>query len=270
VLGETRGARERVIVLLVRRADVWGMIDLRSSRLRPARILVVDPDASTRDRLRTILDIEGHLVEGVDGLTAARARLRSGGVDLVVTELRFADASGFDLLDDLDGPAVIVLTDVDHQTARLRSFRLGADDYIVKPFDGEELAARVSAILRRTSPERSDETIAFDDLEIDLRSRVVITNGTAIETTAKEFDLLAFLAAAPGRVYTRQQLLSAVWGSSTEWQQAGTVTEHVRRIRHKLLDAGGTDCIQTVRSVGYRFDRRAVSVDLVRMAAAVA
>lgn len=222
-----------------------------------ARILVVDDDLATRNLLHAVFDLEGYVVAGAEGLATARLHLLSHEVDLVVTDLRLGDGTGFDLLADRGGRPVLVLTSTDSIELRLRAFRMGADDYVTKPFLPDELAARVAAIFRRVDARPANETLGSDVLEIDLRSRIVTVDGLAVDTTAKEFDLLAFLAANPGTVYTRDQLLTAVWRSSSEWQKEETVTEHIRRLRRKLVNASRKEWLQTVRGVGYRFDRRA-------------
>lgn len=122
-----------------------------------------------------------------------------------------------------------------------------------------ELVARVQAVLRRSRITIGDamREIVFDGLRIDPAAREVWVDDRLIETTAKEFDLLAFVAAAPGHVFTRHQLLREVWRSSSEWQQEGTVTEHVRRLRAKIeVNPDQPRWLQTVRGVGYRFERR--------------
>jgi DNA-binding response OmpR family regulator len=219
-------------------------------------VLVVDNDPETRELLRTIFTVEGYSVIGVGGVEAARSCLHNHDADVVITELRLGDGTGFDLLEDASSEPVLVLTSATADEPRLRAFRMGADDYVTKPFILDEIVARVRAVLRRTGRATRSDVLVFDELEIDLRSRAVTVAGRDIEMTAKEFDLLAFLASNPGRVYTRGQLLTEVWQSSPDWQQAGTVTEHVRRLRRKLENPSGIEWLTTVRSVGYRFGRR--------------
>ena len=133
---------------------------------------------------------------------------------------------------------------------------MGADDYIVKPFSQAELVARVHSVLRRAHREPTgDNRLEFAELSIDLQTREVLLSGDVIETTAKEFDLLVFLAQAPRRVFSREQILKNVWDSSANWQDAATVTEHVRRIRKKIEDNPDEPrWLRTVRGVGYRFE----------------
>jgi DNA-binding response OmpR family regulator len=132
---------------------------------------------------------------------------------------------------------------------------LGADDYVVKPFSPRELAARVKSVLRRANPPPPRATMNFDDLIIDPARREVTVRDEVVDLTPREFDLLAFLAASPGQVFSRGQLLEHVWDSSPQWQDSATVTVHVRRIRHKIEpDPASPRWIQTVWGLGYRFD----------------
>ncbi len=133
--------------------------------------------------------------------------------------------------------------------------KLGADDYVVKPFSPAEIAARISTVLRRVKPDESSARLDFSGLALDLGSREVLVDGATVETTHKEFDLLAFLASSPRQVFSRDQLLDHVWGSSSEWQDPATVTEHIRRVRRRIeADPDNPRWIKTVRGVGYRFE----------------
>jgi DNA-binding response OmpR family regulator len=133
--------------------------------------------------------------------------------------------------------------------------KLGADDYVVKPFSPAELAARIETVLRRAKGAPTAQSMEFGRLSINIATREVRVDGEVRETTAKEFDLLAFLASSPRQVFTRDQLLDHVWASSADWQDSATVTEHVRRIRRKIEDdPDHPHWITTVRGVGYRFE----------------
>ena len=131
--------------------------------------------------------------------------------------------------------------------------RMGADDYVVKPFSSGELLARVESVLRRSHRTHRPQVIRHGDLCIDLGAREVSLAGEKIALTAKEYALLHFLASAPKQVFTREQLLRQVWGTEAGWQDTATVTEHVRRLRRKLEADGDKPLIETVRGVGYRF-----------------
>jgi DNA-binding response OmpR family regulator len=151
---------------------------------------------------------------------------------------------------------VILLSAKGHENDRILGLRLGADDYVVKPFSPGELSARVSTVLRRRSPPvaLAAACLEFDSLRIDTTSREVEVAGKPADLTAKEFDLLAFLASSPRQVFSRGQLLSQVWASSSDWQDPATVTEHVRRVRKKIeVNPDRPRWLITVRGVGYRF-----------------
>ena len=156
---------------------------------------------------------------------------------------------------------------------RIAGLRLGADDYVVKPFSAGELSARIESVLRRSrarlAPVSSAPSgVSFGELSIDPLSREVTCAGVPVELTAKEFDLLAFLAASPRQVFSRQQLLQQVWSSSREWQDEATVTEHVRRVRRKIeADPDRPRWIRTVRGVGYRFEPGSAAGALTGLAA---
>jgi DNA-binding response OmpR family regulator len=141
---------------------------------------------------------------------------------------------------------------------RVIGLKMGADDYVTKPFSAAELSARIESVLRRAAMRGTPEAtsrLTFDGLAIDLVTREVSVAGEKAEMTAKEFDLLAYLAGSPRQVFSREQLLQQVWGSSSHWQSDATVTEHVRRLRRKIeVDPDNPRWIATVRGVGYRFE----------------
>jgi DNA-binding response OmpR family regulator len=211
--------------------------------------------------LARVLGSEGFSVDGVTSAAAAISRLRSEVPDVVLLDIGLADADGFEVLaalrNQLDVP-VILVTARGAETDRVRGLRIGADDYVVKPFSYPELAARIDNLLRRVGRSPEPTMREFGPLSIEIAAREVRLNGELVATTAKEFDLLAFFAAAPGRVFTREELLRQVWASSSEWQDPATVTEHVRRLRLKIEDDPERPrWITTVRGVGYRFDAAA-------------
>ncbi len=228
------------------------------TRSRTARVLVVDDDAGVRNLLLRYLELEGYAVDAAADGRAALATMVEHPPDLVLLDVMLPVQDGFDFLAQLrrttDVP-VIMLTARSEGSSRVLGLRLGADDYIAKPFSLDELSARLEAVLRRGG-RRSASTIEFDGLRIDVDGRRVTVDGTAVDLTAKEFDVLVFLASSPGQVFSRQQLLEHVWRSSSEWQDPHTVTEHVRRVRQKI-EVAGKRCpwVQTVRGVGYRFER---------------
>ena len=223
-----------------------------------ARVLVVDDDAASRALVRTALEREQFRVsEAADG-EAALDMLRSVPPELVVLDVELPAVGGFDVLTQIrhaHSVPVIMVTGRDAETDRVLGLELGADDYVVKPFSPRELASRVRAVLRRGGEHTAAERLAYDGLRIDLESREVEIEGHVVDLTMREFDLLAFLARSPRKVYSRGQLLERVWDTEPGWQDPATVTEHVRRIRAKVEGAGASSCrIRTVRGVGYAFE----------------
>lgn len=228
-------------------------------------VLVVDDDEAVRTVVRWQLEDDGfRTVEADDGPTALR-RIRDDRPALVVLDLSLPGLGGLDLLRTLrtggvgrsDTP-VIVLSGRSGETDRIVGLDLGADDYLVKPFSPGELAARVRSVLRRTSPELSGETITVGPLQVEPGSRRVVVDGTDVDLTPKEFDLVAFLVTHPRQVFTRSQLLDRVWSSSSEWLGEATVTEHVHRLRLKLeQDPARPRLLLTVRGVGYQLSDQA-------------
>ncbi len=180
--------------------------------------------------------------------------------DLVVLDLMLPGIDGIEVmrrLRELPGAplAVILLTARGEESDRLVGLRQGADDYVVKPFSPAELVARIGAVLRRTRPPETDgeePPIEVGTLRIEPASRRVFLDGEEVQLTMREFDLLAFLAAHPGRVYSRDQLMESVWGEPY-FEDTSTVTVHIRRLRAKLADDPSEPrFIETVWGVGYR------------------
>jgi len=224
----------------------------------PSNILVVDDETDVRSLIADALQRAGHaVVECSEGRTALVLIVR-GGIDLVVLDLGLPSISGIEVLTKLrptsDVP-VVILSARSEESDRVLGLRLGADDYLTKPFSPRELVARVESVLRRTRREPPGQRLEFAGLVVDTRTREVLVAGTAVEMTNREFDVLVHLAASPRQVFSRAKLLRDVWASSPEWQQSTTVTEIVRRIRLKIEpDAEHPRWIKTIRSVGYRFE----------------
>ena len=229
--------------------------------VKAGTVLVVDDEDIVREVVCTYLEREGYTTLQASAGRAAVALIESEQPDLIVLDIMLPEIDGYSILAELRERAdipVILLTARTEETDRLLGLELGADDYVVKPFSPRELAARVRTVLRRarrSEPPTPAESLVFDGLEIDGRSREVRVDGEPVELTAKEFDLLVFLASAPKQVFSRSQLLEQVWDSSTDWQDASTVTVHIRRIRRKIeRDPNEPRWIATVWGVGYRFE----------------
>jgi DNA-binding response OmpR family regulator len=222
------------------------------------RILVVDDEARVREVVAGYLAREGYRVQTAPEGESARRYLIEFQPDLVVLDVMLPGVSGFDLLQEIrqrGDLAVILLTARADEVDRVSGLEMGADDYVVKPFSPRELVARVRSVMRRSTKTPPSTAMQFEGLEIDPGRRVVSVNGSPIDLTAREFDLLAFFASQPSRVFSRGQLLDHVWDSSAEWQDPATVTVHVRRLRQKLeSDPQNPRWLKTVWGVGYRFD----------------
>jgi two-component system alkaline phosphatase synthesis response regulator PhoP len=227
------------------------------------RLLVVEDDATLRQALRFNLAREGYEVgvatNGPEALEAVRGRRP----DLVLLDVMLPGMSGVEVLrvmrqEGIDTPVIIVSAKTE-ELDRVVGLKVGADDYVTKPFSRPELLARIEAVLRRgrraaEASERAprDGVLVFDGLRIDPARREVTLAGEPLRLTTKEFDLLAHLAAAPGRIFTRDQLLSGIWGYDYEGDSR-TVDVHLSWLRTKLRGHGGHNWFRTVRGVGYAF-----------------
>jgi DNA-binding response OmpR family regulator len=215
------------------------------------RILVVEDDAALARLLRINLVYEGFEVECVADGSLARARAREFTPDLVLLDLMLPGVSGFDLIEGLrqgGHTPMIVLTALGQKADKLRGLRLGADDYVTKPFDLEELLARIRAVLRRATPDR--ECLVLGDVVIDFTARSATRNGVPVHLTQREFDLLHYLAERRSRVVYRDELLRAVWGYP-EAPMTRSVDNAVARLRKKIEPDGEPRFIHTVRGDGY-------------------
>jgi DNA-binding response OmpR family regulator len=220
-------------------------------------VLVVDDDATTRDVIVRYLEREGfHALEAEDG-GRARAVIESCDPNLVILDLMLPGIDGLSIIRWIRTSGwlpVIMLTALGEESDRIVGLELGADDYVTKPFSPRELVARVRTVLRRTGPAADPlERLDAGDLELDAGSREARKRGAEIALTQKEFDLLWFLASHPRHVFSREQLMSRVWGYDAELD-TGTVTVHVRRLREKIEDdPADPHHIETVWGIGYRF-----------------
>ena len=226
-----------------------------------ARILVVEDNADLAYGLRNNLEIEGHTVvvaeDGIDGLEAAR----TSAPDLIILDLMIPGVDGYGVLKTLRGEGVdapvLILTAKGEETDKVLGFRLGADDYVTKPFGLMELIARVEALLRRSGSGRNqaDSALSFGDVRVDVSARRVERAGEAVTLTPKEFDLLLALIGREGAVARRHELMKEVWGHRAA-VVSRTVDTHVAELRRKLEPGAQTPRhILTVHKVGYRFQR---------------
>jgi DNA-binding response OmpR family regulator len=228
------------------------------------RILVVEDDRTLRQALTFNLEREGYQVRGaVDGQQALDA-VRGGGLDLILLDVMLPGMSGIEVLRVLRaegiGTPVIVLSAKGEEIDRVVGLKIGADDYVAKPFSRPELLARIEAVLRRERRSASEspedgERVDIGELAIDRARREAAFGGEPLRLTTKEFDLLSHLAANPGRIFTRDQLLARIWGLDYEGDDR-TVDVHISWLRGKLRQRDGHNYFRTVRGVGYAFAPR--------------
>ncbi len=221
-----------------------------------ATVLVVDDDATVREVVVAYLQQAGHeTVEALDGPSAVDAA--HAGVDLVVLDVMLPGFDGLEACrrirrEQPDLP-IVMLSALGEQEDRIVGLDHGADDYLGKPFSPRELVLRVASLLRRSQPAAAARELVDGDLTLDTGARTAHRAGVPVSLTSREFDLLAFLLAHPGEAFSREQLLSAVWG--WEFGDLTTVTVHVRRLREKVeVDPGSPSRLVTVWGVGYRWD----------------
>ena len=223
------------------------------------RVLVVEDDATVREITRRYLGDAGYAVdEAADGPSALRAA-RADAPDAVVLDVMLPGLSGLEVCRVLrelhPGLPIVMLSALGNEGDRVAGLEFGADDYVTKPFSARELVLRVAAVLRRsiaTTPS-TEAPLVDGDLVVDPSARTARRDDAALSLTGREFDLLAFLLAHPGRAYNRAELLAEVWG--WEFGDQSTVTVHVRRLREKIEpDPTRPRRIATVWGTGYRYD----------------
>jgi DNA-binding response OmpR family regulator len=224
------------------------------------RILLVDDELSVQKLLAYPLRKEGYdVIPALDGREALE-RLRENNFDLVVLDVMLPRMDGFDVCRAIRSRStvpIIMLTAKTEETDKVLGLELGADDYITKPFSVREFRSRVKAVLRRAAlaqPETQfEEPIDAGELLIDFEKRSVVVRGESARLTYVEFEILAALARAPGRVFSRTMLLERVWGDAA-YRDPRTIDVHIRHLREKLEQESKTpELILTVRGVGYRF-----------------
>ena len=224
------------------------------------RILIVEDEAALVTLLRYNLEREGFDVsEAADG-EEALLRAQEDKPDLIVLDWMLPLMSGIEVcrrlrrMPETRAVPIVMLTARGEEADKVRGLEGGADDYVTKPFSPVELIARIRALLRRAQPDLASETLVFADLTMDLAAHRVRRNGRPVHLGPTEFRLLHYLLRNPGRVFSREQLLDAVWGRDV-YVEARTVDVHIRRLRKALNSEGDSDLIRTVRAAGYALDQ---------------
>ena len=228
------------------------------------KILIVDDDVNICELLRLYLEKEGYSTEVVNNGLDAVTVFSETNPDLVLLDIMLPGLDGWQICREIrknSQTPIIMLTAKGEVFDKVLGLELGADDYIVKPFEPKEVIARIKAVLRRTSPtqtpaQESNKIVTYDKLSINLTNYELKINGEYVDAPPKELELIYHLASNPNRVYTRDQLLDEVWGFEY-YGNSRTVDVHVNRLREKLEGVSDQWELRTIWGVGYKFDTKA-------------
>lgn len=217
------------------------------------RILLVEDTAGLGEAIRDQLQDEGYAVDWVTGIEAATSCLRSTGYDLLLLDLMLPDGSGLNFLQQLRKTSsilpVIIMTAKDQITDRINGLNAGADDYLVKPFNLDEMMARVAAVARRYSG-NPNPNIVLGNLQVNLADKTIYQSGQPVELTSREWAIFETFLQHPGQLLTRSRLEDALYAFGAEIE-SNTIEVYISRLRKKL----GKSCIETLRGMGYRMPR---------------
>ena len=221
------------------------------------KILVVEDDHNISDLIRMYLEKEGFEVHAAFDGAVAVEKFREITPDMVLLDIMLPVMDGWSVcakIRESSRTPIIMITAKSEVFDRIQGLEMGADDYIVKPFEMKELIARINAVLRRTEiPDDTKKRLVFDNMEINLDSYELTVKGEKIDTPPKELELLYHLASTPNRVYTRNQLLDEVWGFDY-FGDSRTVDVHIKRLREKVEGVSEQWALKTVWGVGYKFE----------------
>ena len=220
-------------------------------------ILVVEDDRNISDLIRMYMEKEGFEVRSVYDGGKAIEEFEKQAPDLILLDIMLPVMDGWSVcrrIRETSKVPIIMLTAKGEVNDRITGLEMGADDYIVKPFEMKELMARINAVLRRSEiPDDTKKKLVFDKLVINLDSYELIVDGKKVDTPPKELELLYHLASTPNRVYTRNQLLDEVWGFDY-FGDSRTVDVHIKRLREKVENVSDQWALKTVWGVGYKFE----------------
>ena len=227
------------------------------------KILVVDDDTNICELLRLYLEKEGYSVTIANTGMQAVKLFAEHQPDLMLLDIMLPELDGWQVCREIrkySNKPIIMLTAKGETFDKVLGLELGADDYVVKPFDTKEVMARVKAVLRRTkgdseAAEDKKKTVIYDNLEINIQNYEMKVKGVPVDTPPKELELIYHFASNPNRVYTRDQLLDEVWGFDY-YGDSRTVDVHVKRLREKLEGVSDKWCLKTVWGVGYKFETK--------------
>lgn len=227
------------------------------------KILVVDDDLNICELLKLYLENDGYVVFTANDGQEAVEMFQNKTPDLVLLDIMLPKKDGWQVCREIrktSSVPIIMLTAKGETFDKVLGLELGADDYVVKPFDTKEVMARVKAVLRRTkgdseATEDKKKTVIYDNLEINIQNYEMKVKGVPVDTPPKELELIYHFASNPNRVYTRDQLLDEVWGFDY-YGDSRTVDVHVKRLREKLEGVSDKWCLKTVWGVGYKFETK--------------
>lgn len=227
------------------------------------KILVVDDDLNICELLKLYLENDGYVVFTANDGQEAVDMFQNKTPDLVLLDIMLPKKDGWQVCREIrktSSAPIIMLTAKGETFDKVLGLELGADDYVVKPFDAKEVMARVKAVLRRTtgdseSTESEKKVVIYDNLEINIQNYEMKVKGVPVDTPPKELELIYHFASNPNRVYTRDQLLDEVWGFDY-YGDSRTVDVHVKRLREKLEGVSDKWCLKTVWGVGYKFETK--------------
>ena len=227
------------------------------------KILVVDDDLNICELLKLYLENDGYVVFTANDGQEAIDMFHNKTPDLVLLDIMLPKKDGWQVCREIrktSSAPIIMLTAKGETFDKVLGLELGADDYVVKPFDAKEVMARVKAVLRRTtgdseSTETEKKVVIYDNLEINIQNYEMKVKGVPVDTPPKELELIYHFASNPNRVYTRDQLLDEVWGFDY-YGDSRTVDVHVKRLREKLEGVSDKWCLKTVWGVGYKFETK--------------
>ena len=225
------------------------------------KIMVVEDETALSELLQYNLEAEGYEVEVVDRGDDAELRLRETLPDLLLLDWMLPGLSGIELCrrlrlrQETETLPIIMLTARSEESERVRGLSTGADDFVVKPFSVPELMARIKSILRRINPQKIASLLTAGDIELDRETRRIHRNGREVRLGPTEYRLLEFLMSAPGRVFSREQLLNGVWGHEN-YVDERTVDVHIGRLRRAISRGREKDPIRTVRGAGYSLNEQ--------------
>lgn len=229
------------------------------------KVMVVEDEEALAELLRYNLEAEGYEVETIDRGDDAELRLRESVPDLLLLDWMLPGLSGIELCrrvrmrNETETLPIIMLTARSEESERIRGLSTGADDFVVKPFSVPELMARIKAMLRRSNPSKVSSHLKIGDIELDKEKHRAHRNGREVKLGPTEYKLLEFLMSAPGRVFSREQLLDSVWGHNN-YVDERTVDVHIGRLRRSITRGKEQDPIRTVRGSGYALNDKLLKV----------